>query len=459
MTRMQSRAADPRGQSQGRERLFISYATEDWDFVQWLALKLTAEGYAVWCDRLELLGGESYPEDIDNAIRERTFRFLAVVSQHSIRKANPRKERTLALNLARDRDQDFVLPLNLDGLGPTELGWMLSDLTYIPFDRSWADGLAQLLEKLQSISAPRTLSDGKGAVAEWLKSRYALSSSPERVWTNLLPIEEMPESLVRVRAARGQEFDTPEGWPVVVRGESVFWAFELPESVARQEPSEHELIRWDEPYWRNGEYPSRIATQLVRKHLELKAEALGLKRTPDGRRLYFPEGELAGDRLSFESYNGRRSWVQAVGTRSFRLGSGREQTRYHLSPSFKPILNRFGQPTVLVRMGLYFTDMYGRPLEDRKALRRRKAIAKHWWNHEWLTRMFAVSEWLAEGRSSADISQTPGTKIMLAGRPLRLRAPIGFDETIADVVQQNEDREDIELDEMPVRTGGDDDEW
>ncbi|MBZ0193236.1 MAG: toll/interleukin-1 receptor domain-containing protein, partial [Candidatus Kuenenia stuttgartiensis] len=47
----------------------ISYATEDSDCAEWLALRLTGEGYRVWCGRTHLLGGESYPKDIDNAIK------------------------------------------------------------------------------------------------------------------------------------------------------------------------------------------------------------------------------------------------------------------------------------------------------------------------------------------------------------------------------------------------------
>src|SRR5207244_4953089 len=46
-------------QRQMRNHLFVSYATEDWSFVEWLVLRLTAEGYNVWCDRIKLLGGES----------------------------------------------------------------------------------------------------------------------------------------------------------------------------------------------------------------------------------------------------------------------------------------------------------------------------------------------------------------------------------------------------------------
>ena len=59
------------------DHLFISYAWEDAALAEWLTLQLTNLGYAVWCDRFELLGGESYPRDIDAAIKDRRFRVLA----------------------------------------------------------------------------------------------------------------------------------------------------------------------------------------------------------------------------------------------------------------------------------------------------------------------------------------------------------------------------------------------
>src|SRR6202044_1348485 len=75
--------------SSSRDHLFISYASEDGEFAEWLALRLTAEGYKVWIDRFKLLGGESYPEDIDVAIKNRSFRMLALLSRYSIHKPNP----------------------------------------------------------------------------------------------------------------------------------------------------------------------------------------------------------------------------------------------------------------------------------------------------------------------------------------------------------------------------------
>ena len=50
-----------------QDHLFISYASEDGDLAEWLALRLASEGYRVWCDRTQLLGGESYPKRIDDS--------------------------------------------------------------------------------------------------------------------------------------------------------------------------------------------------------------------------------------------------------------------------------------------------------------------------------------------------------------------------------------------------------
>jgi hypothetical protein len=209
-----------------RDHLFISYAWEDGAFAEWLALKLTAEGYRVWCDRFKLLGGESYPQDIDRAIREQTFRLLALMSYHSVNKPNPLKERTLALNLARERKEDFLIPLNVDGLAPTEVGWMLSDLSYISFHRSWADGLSQLLKKLLSLDAPRRLAaDGRGAVTDWFTRRDAVSTGPERLWTNLLAIEELSTELLCVTLGSPPAAELLATWPHYRQSDCVYWAF------------------------------------------------------------------------------------------------------------------------------------------------------------------------------------------------------------------------------------------
>src|SRR5580692_9343689 len=87
-----------------RNLLFISYAYENQVFAKWLARKLAFYGYGVWIDQIQLLGGESWVKDVDIAIKDRSFRVLGLLSKASIAKDNPRKERTLALQLGQQRE-------------------------------------------------------------------------------------------------------------------------------------------------------------------------------------------------------------------------------------------------------------------------------------------------------------------------------------------------------------------
>ena len=67
-----------------RQMLFVSHANpEDNEFARWLALQLAREGYAVWCDLTKLLGGETFWRDIESSIRQRTAKFLYVLSHTS----------------------------------------------------------------------------------------------------------------------------------------------------------------------------------------------------------------------------------------------------------------------------------------------------------------------------------------------------------------------------------------
>jgi hypothetical protein len=127
-----------------RDLLFISYAYEDQVFAYWLARKLASFGYGVWIDKLKILGGESWVASVEEAITERSFRVLAILSKDSIKKANPTNERTKALGVGKKLGiTDFLMTLNLDG---TEPDWTLSTISYISFRESWADGLRRALK-------------------------------------------------------------------------------------------------------------------------------------------------------------------------------------------------------------------------------------------------------------------------------------------------------------------------
>ncbi|MDA1278070.1 MAG: toll/interleukin-1 receptor domain-containing protein, partial [Verrucomicrobia bacterium] len=177
-----------------RKLLFISYAYEDQVFAKWLARKLAFYGYGVWFDQIQILGGESWVKEVDVAIKDRSFRVLGLLSKASIGKDNPRKERTLALQLGKQwKTDDFLVTLNLDGVQPD---WTLSDISWISFRESWADGLRKLLKKLESLNAPR-IHAGNTAIAKAALERGAslLSQKSEALTTNWMPFVQVPEAL------------------------------------------------------------------------------------------------------------------------------------------------------------------------------------------------------------------------------------------------------------------------
>ncbi|RYZ88677.1 MAG: toll/interleukin-1 receptor domain-containing protein, partial [Proteobacteria bacterium] len=185
--------ADP-PQPRPRDLIFISYAYEDEVFARWLARKLAFYGYGVWLDQMKILGGESWVEEVEVAITECSIRVLAILSKSSITKANPRKERTKALDLGRSLGiSDFLLTLNLDGTKPD---WTISDISYISFRESWAHGLRRVLKKLQSINAPQIHAQNIGIAASTLETGGELMlNEPETVSSNWLPFLNLPQAL------------------------------------------------------------------------------------------------------------------------------------------------------------------------------------------------------------------------------------------------------------------------
>ena len=79
-----------------------------------------------------------------------------------------------------------------------------SDLTFIPFHQRWASGFAQLLEKLDSIGAPRHGLNGRKAVCQWFAARSSVVEKPERIWTNLLEVREIPRTLLKFALPTGR---------------------------------------------------------------------------------------------------------------------------------------------------------------------------------------------------------------------------------------------------------------
>src|SRR6516165_7980453 len=98
-----------------REALFISHARpEDNAFTLWLGAKLTALGYLVFADVLQLRGGDDWQRILEDAIRNKAAKLLLVASPHGVQKQGVRDEITVAVQTAKKiGDNQFIVPLQL----------------------------------------------------------------------------------------------------------------------------------------------------------------------------------------------------------------------------------------------------------------------------------------------------------------------------------------------------------
>ncbi len=415
-----------------RDHLFVSHASEDDDFAEWLTLKLTAEGYKVWCDHVKLLGGESYPKDIDKAIKNQTFRFLALMSRSSLFKPNPLKERTLALNIAKERE-NFVIPLNVDGLTTKEIDWMTSDIIFIPFHHTWFSGLEQLLTNLSRARAPRTAVDGRAAVREWYEQIDVLMHKPEQISSNLVPITEIPKHVYKCDVP--SEIDSGQllcEWPFYLQDATTAWSFQVPAPPMSNSIDVVDKYEWSKEQNLNGMKSFDLTSAVIRRSMEHLCLRKGLVRSQDRRHLYFKSGLTPDDRLRTEKPVDSRRFVKSIGMRRYKtLADGiekKETSLYHLSPQFKPFLARFSQPVMAMRIYVFWTDFEGRPRSPRKAFRLRRKLARTWYNEQWFRRQTAILGWLTDWEPECTVVATPKGNLKIKNQTLTTTSPLTIDE-------------------------------
>lgn len=89
---------------------FISYASEDKDFVRNLADNLRNKGCNIWYDDFELKVGDSLRQSIDDGISSSRFG-VVVLSGHYFGKQWPKAELNGLVNQQRSADQKVILPI------------------------------------------------------------------------------------------------------------------------------------------------------------------------------------------------------------------------------------------------------------------------------------------------------------------------------------------------------------
>ena len=411
------------------EYLFISSVIEDSPFSDWLIRKLTAAGYAVWHERLNLLGGEIYPNDVDEVIKNKTFRMIALYSNNSLQNLEVMRQRTLALSIGREQKANFVIPINVDGIDFNQLDNVTKLLNFIPFESNWAFGLQQLLKKLESINCPQPLADGRSSAVEMVPENDVISLEAEPLYSNCLQIETIPRNIVFFKANQEIPRDAwsklRHQWAFRKTG-NLFLSFQFPpEEIANQlEINQVGTAPWTRMTQIEGINSKNLVSELLKKSLYVKSHEKGLKFCNESKLDYFPSGLFDGERLYFTRPDNSRTFVKVAGQRKYITG---EYYQYNLAPTFYIDQNLFGDFTLLIGTRIRLTDVNGVVLASRTAISRRKHLCKYWWNREWFNRFLAICEFLsADGEIT--IGHHTNQKIAIKATPMQVVAPIGINE-------------------------------
>ncbi len=407
------------------KHIFISYASENRTFAEWLARKLASAGYAVWLDSLKMLGGEPWPQTIDDALN-RSGRLLALMSAHSVDKDLPVSERTKGLSIGKSRSlPDFVIPLRLDDV---EWDWTLHNHTGIPFQHGWAAGWKQLLKKLDQIQFPRTLSDGAVLAQQSMEPENLVLQEPETLRLNAIHAD-ITQPVLRVfslpHLTDEATKELKQKWGCyTIRDMAI--ALTPPPGDAPQgiKPTQAQHL-WSVGGAILGVPITSIMPALVRTTIWARVQRLGCVVHPKKHSVfYLPENFNESGKLPFTDLEGKRHTHKIRRYNTIRRGMEKEKVFFHFA--FRCDLAKGLDAGFYIQLvpTIMLFDATGSPIVDDRVNRLRKKITRGYYNAEWRDRYLAAEQLLLGTQATA----TDGIALAPAG--ISLSAPCRLNEAL-----------------------------
>jgi hypothetical protein len=449
-----------------RTKIYISHANpEDNVFSTWLALKLMALGYEVWCDTIQLELGVDFWKTFEFEIRNNTKRFLFVSSQAIKSKDNALRELAVAEATRRsmdDKDPDkakFMIALRIDPLLPFgEINPILLRTTAADFSKSWADGLAQVIDQFANDDIPRKSEANHQSIKAWWDSLHAstrtVKNTLETYRSNWFPVKKFPRSLLvyQFKDSRIRQEDVNSMKPAARLFKSRIITFGSPQEVNAWLISLNNTLieaQYEIPVGSiiDGSYDSRfisnrdakrILVELINKSWDTFLDRVGLKKY-----------QMSNGRLCF--------WIPMSEQEPPHLGKGQligiqKNKHWHFAISGSTKL--YPLPLISIRSHIIFT-YDGKVAVNSSQIqhRARRRQGRNWWNSHWRDKLASMVRLLQNAQGDIVVPLSSDQSMVLDANGVAFESPVSYDvqegiepEAIAEPSWDEEDDESSEGD-------------
>lgn len=415
-----------------RETIFISHAAPaDNDFTRWLSLQLIGMGYQVWSDVLKLKGGEDWWPLIENEIREKTIKFVLVLSKKSNTADGVLKELAVAQKVKKKLEDDqFIIPLHIDPeLSYDEVNIELNRLNSINFKHSWAAGLQQLLELLEEQNVTKSETNFGKVNELWqtihLKDKHPAQES-EVYFSNWFPLIQLPEILNfhRMKYAIPKGFDVRKlPFPAVPHKNCLVtfaWCYDFIDDFPKSEtynPSETVKVRTEEIL--NGSYGNNFISNSEARRLIIQLLNRGFDRSIAEKNV---ETYEMSNKLSF--------WIKKGVLEKDKIGriqlvGKQKEKNWHFGISGS--VKMFPERSFLINTHIWFTSD-GEHLipEASKQHSARRKQGKNWWNNDWRNKVMAFMKYLEDEDGAIHLILGGEEIAKIATQPIMFESPVTY---------------------------------
>lgn len=446
-----------------QNNIVVRYAKGDKNFALWLSLQLINQSYPVWCDLLNPEPGEYTRGVAEDLIKNKTVKYLFVLSSLSNGDTELLKELRFAYEIMQSKKLvGFVIPVQLVDIPNDELTILLQGTSPIDFSQGWSIGLNDLLKYLEKSAVAKDDEFTPSKVNDLWRLQFnaekGLKYESEELLSNWFPIH-LPEILYFHELKR-----TGIGLLEIPKGTLPFPAIQhniYMITFAKAEDFSEKLganisikstvkIKYQD--FLDGNYDQKLAKEDLAWNytVELLNDAWGrfLSQTKlrkhilsnDRLSYYFPTGfsDKGDNKVFFQGIDDKRTWRSLAGKHKSNFWHFGIQGRAMLHP----------EPVFIVKShGFASSDGINVWESKEKLHTARRRWFRNWWNPEWRDRLLAAMVYLSGEKEFFEIFLGSDVFISVSSSPLVFLSPVKYINSRDTLVETEVEDESLSDDE------------